>query len=87
MKRDEIAVFAMSGIPHMGRRSFYSCEATGQTGMLACTFGDCREGQISRSLLRCKFDAPPACCGAFDLRRGNGQGHAGLQDAEYLTSD
>lgn len=29
--------------------------------------GDCREGQIPRSSLRNKFDAPSACCGVFDL--------------------
>ena len=29
-------------------------------------FGECREGQIPRSLLCCKIDAPPACCGDFD---------------------
>ncbi|MCM1145600.1 MAG: hypothetical protein NC407_12935 [Lachnoclostridium sp.] len=31
-------------------------------------FGDCREGLIPRSLLRCKFDAPSACCGVFDFQ-------------------
>jgi DNA gyrase subunit B len=36
--------------------------------MLAFPFGDCREGQIPRSLLRCKFDAPSACWGVFDSR-------------------
>ncbi|WP_334104205.1 hypothetical protein [Muricomes intestini] len=39
--------------------------------MLAFQFGDCREGQIPRSLLRCKFDAPSACCGVFDYNRRN----------------
>ena len=41
--------------------------ATSQMEMLAFPFGDCREGQIPRSLLRCKFDALSACCRVFDL--------------------
>ncbi len=40
--------------------------------MLACTFGDCRRGQYPAALLRCKFDAPSACCGVVDLSAGNG---------------
>ena len=40
--------------------------ATSQAGMLACTFGDCRRGQYPAALLRCKFDAPSACCGVVD---------------------
>ena len=32
--------------------SIYSREATSQVAMLAWIFGDCREGQIPRSLLR-----------------------------------
>ena len=32
--------------------SIYSCEATSQVAMLAWIFGDCREGQRPRSLLR-----------------------------------
>ena len=35
--------------------------------MLACTFGDCRRGQYPAALLRCKFDAPSACCGGVDF--------------------
>ncbi len=35
--------------------------------MLACTFGDCRRGQYPAALLRCKFDAPSACCGVVDF--------------------
>ena len=31
------------------------------------TFGECREGHIPRSLLRCKVDAPSACCGVVDF--------------------
>ena len=34
--------------------------------MLACTFGDCRRSQYPVALLRCKFDAPSACCGVVD---------------------
>ncbi len=41
--------------------------------MLARAFGECREGQIPRSLLRCKFDTPSACCGVFDLREYHGE--------------
>jgi len=36
---------------------------------LARAFGECREGQIPRSLLRIKLDTPSACCGVFDYGR------------------
>ncbi|MCI9633031.1 hypothetical protein FMM80_08415 [Schaedlerella arabinosiphila] len=39
---------------------FYSREATSQVAMPAWIFGNCREGQIPRSLLRWNFDAPSA---------------------------
>ncbi len=45
--------------------------------MLACTFGDCRRGQYPAALLRCKFDAPSACCGVvdfIDIELGEGSG-------------
>ena len=37
--------------------------ATSQADMLACPFGDCREGQIPRSLGRYKIDAPLLAAG------------------------
>ena len=46
---------------------FYSREATSQVAMPAWIFGDCREGQIPRSLLRWNFDALSACGGVFDF--------------------
>ncbi len=46
---------------------FYSCDATSHAAMPAWIFGDCREGEIPRSLLRWNFDAPSACCGVFDF--------------------
>lgn len=43
--------------------------ATSQADMRACLFGGCREGQRSRSLMCCRFEAQSACCGGFDLDR------------------
>ena len=39
--------------------------ATSQADMLACPFGDCREGQIPRHLGRCKIDAPLLAAGSL----------------------
>ena len=39
-----------------------------QVWALAHIFGECREGQIPRSLLRIKLDTPSACCGVFDCK-------------------
>ncbi len=46
---------------------FYSREATSQVAMPAWIFGDCREAQITCSLLRWNFDALSACCGVFEF--------------------
>ena len=40
--------------------------ATSQAGMLACTFGDCREGQIPRCSAALQIWCPVACSGGFD---------------------
>lgn len=45
------------GYVRSNQKAFYSCEATSQAGMLVWTFGDSREGQIPRSLLRQDYTA------------------------------
>ena len=36
---------------------------------LVLLYGECREGQKPRSLLRIKLDTPSACCGVFDYEK------------------
>lgn len=51
-------------------------------------FGGCREGQMPRSLLRCKVAATSACHGGFDSRGvfgGNNPGRVYLQRSPPWT--
>ena len=55
--------------------------------MLACTFGDCRRGQYPAALLRCKFDAPSACCGVVDCQHATVQIGDGGCTREFMRED
>ena len=58
--------------------------ATSQADMLACPFGNCREGLIPRCLHHCQFDAPYACIGVFAKKTAVFRGSGSLQFPSIL---